>query len=285
MPVSHRPRILFVTNPFYEANGREYAGEDVFVSGRLAESFDVHTCLPTEAVDLMSDFDAVVVRNSGPVLTYPEAYAAFRERALASGQPVYNELTGKADMLGKQYLLDLHAAGFPVIPSVSATEAVAAVTLADTDEGRLPESERYVVKPLLGADSVGLTIVSADQLPATARGDVIVQPLVDIAYEVSFYFVDDTFVYALRTPDTRRRWQLEPYAAADVDLAFARRFVEWNDIEHGVQRVDACRTTTGELLLVELEDLNPFLSLDRTTPPDRERFVHELTGAIGRALG
>jgi hypothetical protein len=131
---------------------------------------------------------------------------------------------------------------------------------------------------------VGLSVVSADQLAATAHGEVVVQPLVDIAYEVSFYFVDDAFVYALRTPDAERRWLLEPYVASEADLVFARRFVDWNDIEHGVQRVDACRTTTGELLLVELEDLNPFLSLDRTTTSEREGFVHAFTGAIGRLL-
>jgi hypothetical protein len=91
-------------------------------------------------------------------------------------------------------------------------------------------------------------------------------------------------VYALRTPDAERRWLLEPYVASEADLVFARRFVDWNDIEHGVQRVDACRTTTGELLLVELEDLNPFLSLDRTTTSEREGFVQAFTGAIGRLL-
>jgi hypothetical protein len=261
-----------VTNPFYEANGREYAGEDRDLSSRLGESFDVRTCLPTEAVALMSDFDVVVVRNSGPVLTHPEAYAAFRDRALTTGQPVYNELTGKADMLGKQYLLDLHAAGYPVIATVASAHRLE----------ELPPSEEYVVKPLLGADSTGLYTASAAQLAATDPAGVLIQPLVDIAYEVSFYFVDHTFVYALRTPDARRRWDLEPYAPDADDLAFARRFIDWNDIDHGVQRVDACRTTDGELLLVELEDLNPFLSLDRTTPGAREAFVRELTAAVRR---
>jgi hypothetical protein len=265
-------RVLYVTNPFYEANGREYAGEDRLLSARLGESFEVRTCLPTEAVDLMESFDVVVVRNSGPVLTYPEAYAAFREQALATRKPVYNELTGKADMLGKQYLLDLHAAGYPVVPTVGSADHL----------GELPVSERYVVKPLLGADSTGLYTATADELSATDPAGVLIQPLVGIAHEVSFYFVDHTFVYALRTPDAHRRWELEPYEPDADDLAFARRFVDWNDIEHGVQRVDACRTSGGELLLVELEDLNPFLSLDRTTAESRETFVRELTGAIGR---
>jgi hypothetical protein len=270
--VPSRLRVLYVTNPFYEANGREYAGEDRLLSARLGESFDVRTCLPTEAVDRMADADVVVVRNSGPVLTYPEAYAAFRERALATRKPVYNELTGKADMLGKQYLLDLYGTGYPVIPTVGSADRL----------GELPASEEYVAKPLLGADSTGLYATTAEELAATDPAGVLIQPFVDIAYEVSFYFVDHTFVYALRTPDARRRWDLEPYEPDADDLAFAQRFIDWNDIDHGVQRVDACRTTGGELLLVELEDLNPFLSLDRTTPQAREAFVLELAAAIER---
>ena len=57
-----------------------------------------------------------------------------------------------------------------------------------------------------------------------------------------------------------RIYPIRKHAELD-DLKFARKFIEWNDIKYGIQRVDACRTKTGKLLLVELEDLNPFLSL------------------------
>lgn len=267
-----RPRILHVTDPHYAARGREYAGEDVYLGGRLAGSFDVERCLPTEAADRMAGFDVVLVRNSGPVAGYREAHARFRERALATGQRVYNELTGKGDMLGKQHLLDLHREGFPVIPSVGSA--------AEID--LLPPSSRYVVKPLLGADSAGQVIATAEEIHAAAPTDVVIQPMLDIAHEVSFYVVDRTLVYALHTPDPRQRWALEPYEVSGEDEAFARRFVEWNDIEHGLQRVDAARTTDGRLLLVELEDLNPYLSLDRATPEGREALVRELTAALTR---
>ena len=65
-----------------------------------------------------------------------------------------------------------------------------------------------------------------------------------------------------------------------IDLDFARRFVDWNTLDHGVQRVDACRTPEGDLLLVELEDLNPYLSLDRVPAPVRERFAATLTRSL-----
>jgi hypothetical protein len=113
--------------------------------------------------------------------------------------------------------------------------------------------------------------------------------LVDFRYEVSFYFVDRDFQYALYTPDPHQRWDLEPYQPTEDDLAFAQRFIDWNTIDHGIQRVDACRTTTtatgnGDLLLVELEDLNPFLSLASTTDTHRTAFVNRVTSSLDALL-
>ncbi|KOV36362.1 hypothetical protein AB0420_02035 [Streptomyces caelestis] len=271
---SARPRVLYVTDLAYPARGRRYGDEDVFLASRLREHVDLALCHPRDAVALMDGFDAVVVRNSGPVLEYPDAYEAFRERAAATGTPVYNPLTGRGDMAGKQYLLDLTAAGRPVIPTVDRPE----------DLHRLPAAERYVVKPRLGADSIGLRVVPADEVRGLVDGDVLVQPHIDFAYEVSFYFVDHDFQYALYAPHTGRRWQLEPYEPGPDDLDFARGFVDWNTLDHGVQRVDACRAPGGELLLVELEDLNPYLSLDALDDTGREAFVSALTASLRRFL-
>ncbi|MFE4052476.1 hypothetical protein [Streptomyces sp. YIM B13518] len=271
---SARPRVLYVTDLAYPARGRRYGDEDVFLASRLREHVDLALCHPRDAVALMDGFDAVVVRNSGPVLEYPDAYEAFRERAAATGTPVYNPLTGRGDMAGKQYLLDLTAAGRPVIPTVDRPE----------DLHRLPAAERYVVKPRLGADSIGLRVVPADEVRGLVDGDVLVQPHIDFTYEVSFYFVDHDFQYALYAPHTGRRWQLEPYEPGPDDLDFARGFVDWNTLDHGVQRVDACRAPGGELLLVELEDLNPYLSLDALDDTGREAFVSALTASLRRFL-
>ncbi|MFI9328808.1 hypothetical protein ACIGZJ_14820 [Kitasatospora sp. NPDC052868] len=270
-----RPSVLFVTDLAYQARGRRYCDEDIELSSRLRADFDIALCHPLEAAALMDAFDAVVVRNSGPVLHYQEQYEAFREQAAARGTRVYNPLSGRGDMAGKQYLLDLTAAGYPVIPTVDRPE----------DLGLLAGTGRYVVKPKAGADSIGLRFVGEDELAALAYGDVLVQPHVDFRYEVSFYFVDDAFQYALHAPDPDRRWVLEPYEPSEADLVFARRFVEWNTLDHGIQRVDACRSREGELLLVELEDLNPYLSLDRVPEPVRDAFVIALTASLHRFLG
>ncbi|MFI9159640.1 hypothetical protein [Kitasatospora aureofaciens] len=271
MPAGAQPRVLLVTDLAYQARGRRYCDEDIQLAARLREDFDVALCHPLDAAALLDSFDVVLVRNSGPVLNYRAQYEDFRARALERGARVYTQLTGRADMAGKQYLLDLTAAGYPVIPTVDRAE----------DLPRLPVVPEYVVKPKLGADSIGLRIVPREQL-GTVRydEDVLVQPLIRFAYEVSFYFVDDAFQYALHAPDPEQRWRLEPYEPTAADLEFARRFIAWNTVEHGIQRVDACRTPEGGLLLVELEDLNPYLSLDLVDEATRHRFVAALKSSL-----
>ena len=267
-----RPRLLLVTDLGYPAAGRVYRDEDIDLAGRLRADFDVALCHPVDAAALMGGFDLLLVRNTGPVLHYADRYADFRRQALAAGTRVFTQLSGKADMAGKQYLLDLTTQGYPVIPTVDRAE----------DLHLLPDVAEYVVKPKLGADSVGLRFVPRAEL-SDLTGQ-LVQPRIRFRYEVSFYFVDRDFQYALHARDPDARWDLTPYEPTGDDLAFAQRFVDWNDVDHGIQRVDACRTQDGELLLVELEDLNPFLSLDRVPPATRDRFVAALTASLLRML-
>ncbi|MEU6201244.1 hypothetical protein [Streptomyces sp. NPDC047061] len=272
--MSIRPSLLFVTDLAYQARGRRYCDEDIHLTSRLRGAFDLALCHPLDAAALMDAFDAVVVRNSGPVLHYQEAYDAFREKAAAQGTLVYNPLSGRGDMAGKQYLLELTADGYPVIPTVDRPQ----------DLHLLPEAGRYAVKPKAGADSIGLAFVPRDRLGGLSYGDILVQPRIDFRYEVSFYYIDDAFQYALHAPDPDRRWVLEPYEPTGADLAFADRFIEWNTLDHGIQRVDACRTREGDLLLVELEDLNPYLSLDLVGDRTRDDFVAGLTASLHRFL-
>lgn len=267
--------ILYLTDLAYEAKGRRYCDEDIFITDRLRARFNVAICHPACCEPFEDAADVLVFRNAGAVSGFRDAYDALRGRVADKGLTTYNEFTGKADMAGKQYLLDMTDAGMPVIPTID--------NMADF--ARLPEARRYVVKPKGGADSTGLEFLAREDLLARgfSRGDTLAQPAVDFEYEVSFYFLDGKFEYALYAPDTASRWELVPYAATERDLAFARRFIEWNDISRGIQRVDACRVRDGGLLLVELEDLNPYLSLDRLDETTRDRFLDDFTEALSRA--
>ena len=244
-------KILYLTDLYYEAKGRKYFEEDLYITRILKEHFDIALCNPKNSKDFENDVDLIVFRNTGPVSGFEEEYESFVKRVTSNNINTFNEFVGKADMKGKQYLLDLTLDDYPVIPTIDDLENL----------NLLPDCERYVVKPKDGADSIGLEFLTKNELFEKDLGNMLIQPAIDFEYEVSFYFINDCLEYALYAPDKDKRWELENYEFSQADKEFAEKFIDWNSIENGIQRVDACRTKEGELLLVELEDLNPYLSI------------------------
>lgn len=172
--------------------------------------------------------------------------------------------------INKQYLFDLQEEGYAVIPS--------AININGID--RLGDPEKYVVKLMNGADSVGMEILNKDELLAANPQGKLIQPYINFQYEVSFYYLNNTFQYALFAPNKAKRWDLKNYDATPEDLGFAGKFIKWNNLERGITRVDACRLQDGSLLLVELEDLNPFLSIDLLSEEKRESFLRNFIEAL-----
>jgi hypothetical protein len=122
------------------------------------------------------------------------------------------------------------------------------------------------------------------ELLKTKPAGKLIQPYLHFAYEVSFYYLDNRFQYALYAPSKQERWALQHYKATAQDLAFADQFVTWNNMQRGIVRVDGCRLKDGSLLLVELEDLNPYLSLNVLPKNERELFVSNFATALKKAV-
>ncbi len=269
--------VLFVTDLYYPAKGRNYYEEDLFLTSKLRETFNLVICHPEDIEAFEDQTDLIVFRNAGPVANFKVKYAEFRQRVISKNLNTYNSFDGKADMNGKEYLIKLTDAHFPVIPTID--------TINHLD--KLPDVHMYIVKPKDGADSVGLKFVEKNQLIKEVKAnskDTLMQPLINFEYEVSFYFIDKKFQYSLYAPDKEKRWELKEYIPTDKDLDFAQRFIEWNDINWGIQRIDACRNEQGELLLVELEDLNPYLSLLELSEEKRNSFIEAMKDSLQKAL-
>lgn len=207
--------------------------------------------------------DLVIFRNTGPVIQYQEYFESFYRKIRQNDINTFNSFDGKADIVGKQYLLDLAKEGYAVIPTVE--------KLADINQLGTPD--KYVVKPKNGADSIGMEILTHDELVASNPDGKLIQPLLDFKYEVSFYYLNDQFQYALYAPNKTKRWELQEYDPCPEDFEFADKFITWNNITTGITRVDACRLEDGKLLLVELEDLNPFLSIQLLPEEKRNSFI------------
>ena len=270
-------KILFVTDLYYKAKGRLYYEEDLFLTSELRKDFNLVICNPKDVNSFTDDFDLTIFRNAGPVANFKDEYELFRNNVKLKNLKTYNSFNGKGDMNGKDYLIELTKKNFDVIKTIDTIN----------DFSKLPEVETYVIKPKDGADSIGMEFLSKEVLLRRVdKNDknTLIQPLINFEYEVSFYFIDKEFQYALYAPDKNRRWELKEYKATKEDLDFANSFIEWNNINHGIQRVDACRDNNGKLLLVELEDLNPYLSLLDISPKLRDKFVKNLKLSLQKLL-
>jgi hypothetical protein len=262
--------ILYLTDLYYPAKGRNYYEEDLFITSQLKRNFNILIGNPQQALAFLDKADIVVFRNTGPVVYYQEYFNEFVKTVSESEIVTFNSFDGKADMKGKQYLLDLYRQNFPVIPSIDRID----------DLDKLAEPDRYIVKLKNGADSIGMETVKKSELEKTILEDKLIQPFIDFEYEISFFFINDEFQYALYAPDTSKRWELKAYEASREDLDFAQSFIDWNKMQRGIQRVDACKLKNGQLLLVELEDLNPFLSLDALTEDVKSDFMQYFVNVL-----
>lgn len=269
-------KILYLTDLYYQAKGRNYYEEDIYITGKLKDYFDVVLCNPKNSESFEKDVDLIVFRNTGGVSGFKDIYNSFVDRVKTNNLKTFNEFTGKADMKGKQYLLDLTLEKYPVIPTIDTIENI----------DLLPNVDRYVIKPKDGADSIGLEFLTRDELIERnlTDGTTLIQPAINFKYEVSFYFINDKLEYALYAPNKEQRWKLEKYNFTNEDIEFAQKFIKWNGIKNGIQRVDACRTQDGKLLLVELEDLNPYLSVLELDEETREVFITDLINAFNNMI-
>lgn len=259
----HKKNLLLLTDFSYQAKGRLYFREDVELALFLREFFHVWVSHIDDSEQIQNFAGAILIRNTGPQSSHKKSLMALKKQKKLL---LCNDLCGKGDIKGKDYLLDLFSLGFPVIPTFTSKEKL-------QEHGFY---EQYVLKPFDGADSCGMQILTHKELLLSPCKNQLIQPLENIQYEVSFYFIGDQLQYALYAPDFKKRWRLKPYQVSQEDLDFALQFIRWNTCKIGIQRVDACRTQNGKLLLMELEDYNPFLSLNLLSKKTKKNFLTSL---------
>tara|TARA_B110001450_G_C17571815_1_gene461106 strand:+ start:74 stop:880 length:807 start_codon:yes stop_codon:yes gene_type:complete len=263
-------KALFVTDLYCDVQGRNYYEEDLFLTNELKRHFNIIISHPTQAIEFVDDVDFVILRNTGPIVNYKKEYDFFTKTVLKKGINTFNSFDGKADMKGKDYMLELTKENFPVIPTIDNVENIE----------KLGKLKNYIVKPKNGADSVGIKILEKKEIKHKDISGNIIQPFLDFEYEISFYYINKNFQYALYAPEKSKRWKLDSFIPNEKDLNFANKFIEWNNITRGITRVDACSLKDGSLLLIELEDLNPYLSLDSIDKKTKKKFVANLVKAL-----
>jgi len=247
--------------------------EDRLLKSFLSQSADVVAVHPLECLPFLCGDNLVLIRNAWPTHLYPKEWNSIEQTIQRLNLTCFNPLVGKGDQRGKEYLLELWDKEFPVIPSVRRIE----------DIHRLPISDFYWIKPLDGCDGSGSKKVAKGALEDEDLTDYIIQPFVQFSEEPSFFFIDNVFSHAITMPNRLLDKDIKEYTPSGSDLAFAASFVKWNGLPYGVQRVDAIRMASGELLLTEVEDLCPYLYLSDVNKKTQSRFLEKIQASIFRA--
>lgn len=255
-------KLLFLTNK----NNDSIEDEDSKLIDYLSKYFELAVSHPQDCLPLLHKVEGIIIRNIWPTHEYAEEWKEIEQKIKDSGLPTYNSLSGKGDIKGKDYLLKLFKDGYSVIPSVD--------KFKDIDQ--LGDTESYWIKPKDGCDGFGAGKYTRAELNSRNLTDYIIQPYIEFTSEPSFFFVDNIFSHAITMPNRLRDRDIEVYIPTEDEILLAKRFVDWNDLPHGIQRIDFVKKDDSSLLLTEVEDLCPYLYISDVGIEIRNRFLERV---------
>jgi len=248
--------------------------EDLFLKEYLSNEFEITIYHPLECATIENNTDIILIRNIWLTSEYEDEWEKIKQRLIRKKLLTYNPLSGSGDSQGKDYLVKLFQQNYPVIPSTNNLK----------DMTNLPQSNWYIFKPNNGGSGVGVRKVNQAELENSYQATDIIQPYIDFSYELSFYYIDNILQHTLYAPDKNNRWDLKEFQSSVEDKKFAQQFIDWNTLPYGIQRIDACRLPNGQLLLMEIEDLCPYLSLLEIPTGLRENFLQNLLTSLKKKL-
>lgn len=241
-----------------------------------------------------SAWDAFVV---GTTWDYQERSHAFLARLeeIAASRPLWNDLATLRWNLDKGYLRELEARGVGIVPTIF-TDRV--------DEHALEqafarfETDDLVAKPVVGAGAWrqvrvrrGEALPPREELPPD--GAVMLQPFLPAVQEegeYSFLFFGGTFSHcACKRPGAGDYRVQSIYGghelvhdARDEDIAACRAVLGAVDVDLLYARVDMIRGPSGDLLLMELELVEPYFYPEQG-PELGAHFSRALEDALNRS--
>jgi glutathione synthase/RimK-type ligase-like ATP-grasp enzyme len=215
-------------------------------------------------------FGAVLVHCAWDYQDRPEDFLATLDRIAGLGVPVFNSPATVQWNIRKTYLRDFEALGVPIIPTLWPEQPAA----SDIEEAfAVFGCDDVVLKRQIGGGARGQERYSRAAAPTS--GPVLdrpgmIQPFVrSIATEgeYSFLFVDGEFSHALIKRARKGEYRIqEAYGGTSetidpttADRKQARAVLDIMDDAPLYARVDMVRGDSGDLLLMELEVIEPYL--------------------------
>lgn len=215
-------------------------------------------------------FAAVLVNCAWDYQDNHEAFLATLDHIAALGVPVFNDPATVRWNIRKTYLCELEAKGVPIIPTHWPEMPVA----ADIDAAMIAfNATDVILKRQVGGGAREQVRYTSSNIPAP--GPVMdrpgmIQPFIPAIAtegEFSFLFVDGDFSHVvLKRPKSGDYRIQAAYGGVSQaitptpdDRTAAQRVLDVLDIKPLYARVDMVRGAGGNLLLMELEVLEPYL--------------------------
>ncbi|RIJ77013.1 hypothetical protein D1871_08550 [Nakamurella silvestris] len=239
---------------------------------------------------LEEPYDLVVIRSTWD---YFQRVAEFHTVLAGLTAPLANSLETVKWNSHKGYLVQLAAAGIPVIPTAVVTAGTSPESLPSLDGAA--HDHGIIIKPAVSAGAIGVGRYQSRDAAAlahlrelTAHQDALVQPFVpEVADgEISIQFIEGQYSHAvLKVPaaddfrvQEEHGGRTTPYQPSDAELAVATAAI--GQVTEGLlyARVDLVRTADGPKVM-ELELIEPALFLP-TAPGSTEKLAKAILARV-----
>ncbi|MBO6763393.1 RimK family alpha-L-glutamate ligase [Maricaulis sp.] len=282
---------MFRDNPAARADCFEYELEIAALQPAcVAAGFDLVPVIWDDPDFDPAAFDGAMIGTCWDYMEKPDAFMAKLE-AISAATRLFNPLPMVRWNSRKTYLKDLAERGAPMIPTVWADRATADTITAAFET---LDCDDIVVKPVLGAGAwrqarirKGEPVPAAEALPPA---DCMIQPFLPAVAEegeYAFLFFGGEFSHCARKIPASGDYRVqseyggheEIHVPGEDELALARSVLDCIDGEPLYARVDMLRGLDGQLALIEIELIEPYLY-----PEQGPQMGETLARALGRML-
>ena len=249
---------------------RADAFEHDLIMSRLREGFEVHNAsiVPVAwdgCVD-WSTFDAALI---GTAWDYWDKFGLFLETldTVQKSIPLFNSAEIVRWNARKTYLRDLDKRGAALIPTIWLDNPN---DLRGSDIFNALDCDTLVLKRQVGGGAVGQYRVRRDEPLPSLEHPMMAQPFlstIEREGELSFIFIDGELSHALLKRAAAGDYRIQSLyggtetaiAPTAADVSAAKSVLETLDETPLYARVDMLRNESGDLLLMELELIEPYL--------------------------
>ena len=233
----------------------------------------------------------VVIRSTWDYVDSPARFASWLDHLDAQGARVFNSTSVLRWNMHKRYLIELDRAGVPTVP----TELVASGTPADLNKIMACRGwADVVVKPAVGGTArhaihlgrTGEAQCRRQMTELLRREDVIIQPYIPTVTtygELSVVAIAGVPQLAVKKTAARRGAETDFGGRAERTepteelTTLARAALHRVPAPTAYARIDALRSTSGELQIIELELVEPelFFRLEPTVAHSLARHIRD----------